>query len=71
MDLELHSLIMLELPDIQIQVNTRNRRLDNLLHRGEDYLGNIRKSLIPCVEAEPDSTSPLKGTFNRIMKKRS
>lgn len=70
MDLKIHSLTMLELPDLQVRINTRNYRFDNLLYRGDDYLRNIRKSLIPCVETESDVTSPLKGKFSRILKKR-
>lgn len=70
MDLVVHSLVLLELPDVQIQVNTRNTKLDNFLHQGVDELNSIRGSLIPCVETEPDSGSAFKGTISRILKKR-
>jgi len=71
MDLVLHSLTVLELPDLQIQVNTRNTKLDNFLHQGDNDLNSIRQSLIPCVEIESDTNSPLKDTFSRILKKRN
>jgi hypothetical protein len=69
-DLVLHSLVILELPDLQIQVNTRNIKLDNFLHQGVDIFDSIRDTLIPCVETKPDSGSAFKGTISRILKKR-
>ncbi len=71
MDLVLHSLVVLELPDLQIQVNSRNTKLDNFLHQGVDAFDSIRDSLIPCVEREPEPISPFKGTIGRILKKRN
>ncbi|MEA4925035.1 MAG: hypothetical protein VB084_06935 [Syntrophomonadaceae bacterium] len=71
MDLVLHSLVVLELPDLQIQINSRNTKLDNFLHQGVDAFDSIRDSLIPCVEREPDPISPFKGTISRILKKRN
>jgi len=71
MDLELHSLTVLALPDIQIQVNSRNIKLDKFLHQDEDVLDNIRESLIPCVETYSEDISPLKGTLSRILGKRN
>lgn len=71
MDLGLHSLTLLELPDLQIKVNTRNKKLDSFLHQEEDILGNIRNSLIPCVESEQEDNTSIKGTLNKILKKRN
>ena len=71
MDLNLHTLTVLELPDLQIKLNTRNTKLDSFLHQGEDLLGDIRETLLPCVETEPEEVYPLKGRLNKILKRRS
>ncbi|MDD4172096.1 MAG: hypothetical protein PHQ94_07645, partial [Syntrophomonas sp.] len=71
MDLNLHTLTVLELPDLQIKLTTRNTKLDSFLHQGEDLLGDIRETLLPCVETEPEEVYPLKGRLNKILKRRS
>ena len=71
MDLNLHTLTVLELPDLQIKLDTRNTKLDSFLHQGEDLLGDIRETLLPCVETEPEELYPLKGRLNKILKRRS
>lgn len=71
MDLGLSSIAILEIPDVHIQVKVRNTGFDNLLHRDEDIYRNLRETMLPCVEPEPDDTNDFRGRLNRLLKKRS
>lgn len=71
MDLKLYCLTMIELPDLQVKITTRNTQLDNYLHGGVDVLGDIRESLVPCVEDDPqEDKSSLKGRLGKILNRR-
>lgn len=65
MDLCLNMITIRELPDLIIQVNSRNSEFDNLLHRGEDLLSNIREAL-PTDDGEKPNPPNSNKKPNRI-----
>jgi hypothetical protein len=67
MDLELHSLKVHELPDLEITVEARCISMDRMLHGGENALHDIRDILIPCVEPEPEDSTL--GRLNKMLKR--
>lgn len=67
MDLELHSLKIHELPDLDITVNQRSVAMDRILHGGENALHDIRDILIPCVEPEAEDSAL--GRLNKMLKR--
>ena len=70
MDLGLQSITVLEIPDVQIQITSRNNALDNMMHKDTDEFVALRESLRPCVEKEPEESIDLKGRLNKMFKKR-
>lgn len=70
-DLDLYSLTVVEIPDVYIQIKSRNKSFDHLLHHDEDIFRNLRETMLPCVEPEPDDTSDFRGRLNRLLKKRN
>jgi hypothetical protein len=71
MDLGLHSIKLHELPDLNIEVNSRSTEIDQWLHNSEDMLDDIRRILPQQVKVEPEPHSSLKGRLNQIIKKKN
>ncbi|MCX5780051.1 MAG: hypothetical protein NTV45_04400 [Firmicutes bacterium] len=69
-DLGLHSLTVVEIPDVYIQIKSRNKSFDHLVHQDEDMYRNLRESIQPCVEPEGPAPSPFKERLNRLLGKR-
>lgn len=71
MDLGLYSIILHELPDLNIEVNSRSTEIDRWLHNSEDMLHDIRRILPQQVKVEPEPPSSFKDRLNQLIKKKN